>query len=95
MEIFKIVGVGFVTAISAILLKQTKPELAFAVTIAGVIIVLMLSATLLEQTIGALDSVSKLTGVERKKFTVRIIRWKIRRRIRWIAGLSARYCRLA
>ncbi len=64
MEIFKIVGVGFVTAISAILLKQTKPELAFAVTIAGVIIVLMLSATLLEQTIGALDSVSKLTGVE-------------------------------
>lgn len=50
MEIFKIVGVGFITAISAILLKQTKPELAFAVTIAGVIIVLMLSATLLEQT---------------------------------------------
>ena len=23
-----------------------------------------------------------------------IIRWKIRHRIRWIAGLSARYCRL-
>ena len=64
MEIFRIVGVGFVTAVAAIVLKQTKPELAFAVTIAGVIIVLMLSATLLEQTIGALDSVSKLTGVE-------------------------------
>ena len=64
MEIFKIVGVGFVTAISAILLKQTKPELAFAVTIAGVIIVLMLAADMLEETLGALDSISRLTGVE-------------------------------
>ena len=54
MEIFKIVGVGFVTAISAILLKQTKPELAFAVTIAGVIIVLMLAADMLEETLGDL-----------------------------------------
>lgn len=64
MEIFKIVGVGFVTAISAILLKQTKPELAFAVTIAGVIIVLMLAADMLEETLGALDSISRLAGVE-------------------------------
>ena len=64
MEIFKIVGVGFVTAISVILLKQTKPELAFAVTIAGVIIVLMLAADMLEETLGALDSISRLTGVE-------------------------------
>ena len=56
MEIFKIVGVGFVTAISAILLKQTKPELAFAVT--------MLAADMLEETLGALDSISRLTGVE-------------------------------
>lgn len=64
MEIFKIVGVGFVTAISAILLKQTKPELAFAVTIAGVIIVLMLAADMLEETLGSLDSISRLAGVE-------------------------------
>ena len=63
MEIFKIVGVGFVTAISVILLKQTKPELAFAVTIAGVIIVLMLAADMLEETLGALDSISRLTGL--------------------------------
>ena len=39
MEIFKIIGVAFVTAISAILLKSTKPELSVAVTVTGVIVI--------------------------------------------------------
>lgn len=64
MDIFRIVGVGFVTAIAAILLKQTKPELAFAVTLTGIVIILLFVADMLKETLGALDSIAKLTGVE-------------------------------
>ena len=31
MELIKIIGVGLVTAITALVLKSSKPELAFAV----------------------------------------------------------------
>ena len=64
MDIFRIVGVGFVTAIAAILLKQTKPELAFAVTLTGIVIILLFVADMLKVALGALDSIAKLTGVE-------------------------------
>ena len=64
MDIFRIVGVGFITAIAAILLKQTKPELAFAVTVTGIIVILLFVADMLKETLSALDSIAKLTGVE-------------------------------
>ena len=35
MQIFQLVGIAFVTAVAALLLKGTKPELSLAVTIAG------------------------------------------------------------
>ena len=41
MEIFQLIGIAFVTAVAALLLKETKPELAFAVTVAGGIILLL------------------------------------------------------
>ena len=34
MQIFQFVGIAFITAVAALILKGTKPELAFAVTIA-------------------------------------------------------------
>ena len=64
MDVFRIVGVGFITAIAAILLKQTKPELAFAVTVTGIIVILLFVADMLKETLSALDSIAKLTGVE-------------------------------
>lgn len=64
MDIFRIVGVGFITAVAAILLKQTKPELAFAVTVTGVIVILLFVADMLKETLGALNTIAKLTGVE-------------------------------
>jgi stage III sporulation protein AD len=42
MEIIKIIGVAFVTSICSILIKNTKPELSFAVTSAGVLVMLTL-----------------------------------------------------
>jgi stage III sporulation protein AD len=64
MEIVKILGIGFVTAISAILLKQTKPELSFAVTVTGVILILLVVADMLKDAIFALAAITGATGVE-------------------------------
>ena len=64
MEILRIIGVGFVTAITAILLKQNKHELSFAVTVTGVIIILLFLAEMLEGALFVLSSVVKLTGIE-------------------------------
>lgn len=40
MDIFKIIGVAFVTSICSIIIKSTKPELSFAVTTAGVLLII-------------------------------------------------------
>ena len=63
MEIFRIIGVGFITAVAAIVLKSTKPELSFAVSVTGVIVIMLLIAEMLENTVSALSSVATLTGV--------------------------------
>ena len=51
LEIFKIIGIGFVTAITAVLLKQTKPELSFAVTVTGILVILMCLIETLKTTL--------------------------------------------
>ena len=64
MEIFKIIGVAFVTAITAILLKSTKPELSFAVTVTGVIVILVFVADMLQNTVNIISTIASLTGIE-------------------------------
>ncbi len=63
-EIIKILGVAFVTAISSILLKSTKPELSFAVTITGIIIILLFIVDALQDTLAVFATLAKMTGVE-------------------------------
>ena len=64
MEILKIIGVAFVTAITAILLKSTKPELSFAVTVTGVIVILVFVADMLQNTVNIISTIASLTGIE-------------------------------
>ena len=64
IEIIKIIGVAFVTAIATILLKQTKPELSFAVTVTGVIIILLFIIDALQETIGILNGLAQITGMQ-------------------------------
>lgn len=64
MEIFKIIGVAFVTAVAAILLKSTKPELSFAVTVTGIIVILVFVADMLQNTVNIVSTIAKLTGIE-------------------------------
>ena len=64
MEILKIIGVAFVTAIAAILLKGTKPELSFAVTVTGIIVILLFIIDSLQNTVNIFYQLAELTGVE-------------------------------
>lgn len=63
-EIIKIIGVAFVTAIAAILLKQSKPELSFAVTVTGVIVILLFIIDALQDTLLVFTALAQMTGME-------------------------------
>lgn len=63
-EIFKVIGVAFITAISTILLKGTKPELSFAVTVTGVIVILLFVVDSLQSTVTIFKTIAEITGVE-------------------------------
>lgn len=64
MEIMKIIGVAFITAITAILLRSTKPELSFAVTITGIIVILLFIVDAMKGVLSVFSSIAQLTGVE-------------------------------
>ncbi len=63
MELIKIIGVAFVTAITAIILKSTKPELSFAVTVTGIIVILLFLVDALKDVVTAFQSIAQTTGM--------------------------------
>lgn len=64
MDIMKIIGVAFVTAIVSVLLKSTKPELSFAVTVTGIIVILLFIVDSLQTTLTVFSTIANATGVE-------------------------------
>ena len=64
LEVSKIIGVAFITTIASILLKPTKPELSFAVTVTGVIVVLLFIVDALQNTLSVFTSIAAVTGIE-------------------------------
>lgn len=64
MDMLKIVGVAFVTTFAAVLLKPSKPELSFAVTITGVIVILLYIVDALQSTLQVFSTIAEMTGVE-------------------------------
>lgn len=75
MELVKIIGVGIVTAVTAVLLRTSRPELSFAVTIAGSVILLMFSIDLLSQTFVVFAELGEKTGIDNQliKVIVKIV----------------------
>ena len=63
-EIIKIIGVAFVTTIAAVLLKATKPELSFAVTVTGVIVILLFIVDAVRGTLTVFTTIAEMTGVD-------------------------------
>lgn len=64
MDILKIIGVAFITTITSVLLKSTKPELSFAVTVTGVIVILLFLVDALRNTLNIFATISQMTGIE-------------------------------
>ena len=64
MEFFKVIGVALVTAITVIILKSVKPELAFAAMLTGVIVILFAIIDMLRDTFVVFTELSALTGID-------------------------------
>ena len=64
MQIFQLVGIAIITAVAALLLKGTKPELAFAVTIAGGIILLLFAFEIFKGSLTIFQKITDITGIE-------------------------------
>lgn len=62
-QIFQLVGVAFVTAVAAILVKSTKPELALVVTIAGSIILLLFALEIFRGSMNIFAEIAEATGL--------------------------------
>ena len=63
-DIFKIIGVAFITSLTSVLLRSTKPELSFAVTVTGVIIILLFIVDELKNTLSIFSTIAQVTGIE-------------------------------
>ncbi len=63
-QLFQLIGVAFVTAVAALLVKNTKPELALAVTIAGSIILLLFVLEVFRGSIGIFAEIADMTGLD-------------------------------
>ena len=64
MEILKIIGVAFITAVCSLLVKSTKPELSFAVNTVGVLVILFQILTKIPQISQFIARISSLGGME-------------------------------
>lgn len=64
MQIFQLVGIAIITAVAALLLKGTKPELAFAVSIAGGMILLLFAFEIFKGSLAVFQKITDATGIE-------------------------------
>ena len=63
-QIFQLIAIAFVTAVAAILVKSTKPELAVVITIAGSIILLLFVLEVFRGSISLFTDIAQATGLD-------------------------------
>ena len=63
-QIFQLIGIAFVTAVAATLVKSTKPELAVVITIAGSIILLLFVLEVFRGSISLFTDIAQATGLD-------------------------------
>ena len=64
MDVIKIIGIAFITTISSVILRVTKPELAFSVTITGILIILMYVVDVMQGVLSIFNNIALKTGVD-------------------------------
>jgi stage III sporulation protein AD len=68
LELVKIIGIGLITSLSAIIVKQIKPEVAILITISGSIIIILMLMESLVSMINVFDMLIKKTNIDRQLF---------------------------
>lgn len=63
-QIFQLIGIALITAVAALLVKGTKPELAFAITIAGSVILLLFVLEVFRGGIDIFAEITQMTGLD-------------------------------
>lgn len=63
-QIFQLIGIALITAVAALLVKGTKPELAFAITIAGSVILLLFVLEVFRGSIDIFAEITQMTGLD-------------------------------
>ena len=63
-EFIKMIGVACVTTITTMILKQAKPELAFAVSLVGILIIVFWVVGLFRGTVNILYNIAATTGLD-------------------------------
>lgn len=69
MEIFRIIGVGIITAITALVVRQVKPEISVIISITGGILMLILIANSLTSVFETFNSVIEKSGLTKGLFS--------------------------
>ena len=64
MDLIKIIGAAFLTAICSTILKSTKPELSFVVVVTGIIIILLFILDMVKGSFAILSEIAAMTGLE-------------------------------
>ncbi len=70
VEIFKVIGLALIIVVAVIVVKQTKPELALLVGVAGGVILFFYIIDLLEQVYGVFTYILDSTGLNSELFIV-------------------------
>ena len=73
--IMKIIGIAFITAITSSILKHTKPEFAFVVGLAGVLVIFVLLLDAIEGTITSFSVMAQTTGMDNQLLKVVLLRY--------------------
>ena len=70
MEIFRLIGVGVITAITALIVKQIKPEVSIIITIAGGILMILMLVESLTGIFDVFNSLIEKTGLSNGLFSI-------------------------
>lgn len=68
MDIFRIIGVGLATAVTALIVKQVKPEIAIIVGVAGGIIMLLMLVDSVTSILSVFSSLTQKSGLSTSIF---------------------------
>ncbi|MDD4110140.1 MAG: stage III sporulation protein AD [Clostridia bacterium] len=63
MEVFRIIGVGLVTALTVLIVKQVKPEIAVVLGMAGGIVMILMLVDSLTSVISSFSEILKKSGL--------------------------------